>query len=85
MRTLRSLLCFAALAAVASACSLAVDFDPEGQPCDSRDQCLEGYVCEAGVCVSSGTSADGGTEPGDGGTTGGSAHCPDVRDCPAAR
>ena len=93
MRSLRSLLCFAALAAAASACSLGLDFDPEGQPCDTRNQCLAGYVCQTGYCVSSGTSTDGGTtlpgdagtQPADGGTTGGTAHCPDVRDCPESR
>lgn len=92
MRSLRSLLWFAALAAALSACSLGLDFDPEGQPCDSRNQCLEGYVCQTGSCVASGTSADGGTQPGDGGTqpgdggtTGGTAYCPDLRDCPASR
>jgi hypothetical protein len=46
-----------------SACSLLVDFDAEGQPCDAQNQCLEGYVCENGSCVSgeSPPSGDGGT------------------------
>jgi hypothetical protein len=70
MRSPRSsLLWFAALAAAVSACSLGLDFDPEGQPCDARNQCLAGYVCQTGYCVESGTSTDGGTS-GDGGTTG---------------
>jgi hypothetical protein len=61
MRPLRSLLWLAALAAGVSACSLALDFGPEGQPCDAQNKCLTGYVCEAGSCVSpESATADGG-------------------------
>ncbi|XXF76598.1 hypothetical protein P2318_26590 [Myxococcaceae bacterium GXIMD 01537] len=66
MRSIRSLLWLAALAAGVTACSLGLDFDPEGQPCDTRGQCLEGYACQSGVCVESSTPTDGGTNP-DGG------------------
>lgn len=34
-----------------SACSLLLDFDPEGQPCDASGACLEGYGCVEGRCV----------------------------------
>jgi hypothetical protein len=85
MRPLRSLLCFAALAAAASACSLGLDFDPEGQPCDARNQCLTGYVCQTGYCVTSGTSGDGGTSSADGGTTGNATGCPESQDCSLPR
>lgn len=86
MRSLRSLLCFAAIAAAATACSLGLDFDPEGQPCDSRNQCLAGYVCQAGACVTSGTpGGDGGTPLPDGGTTGGTELCPHPGDCSQQR
>jgi hypothetical protein len=91
MRSLRSLLWFAALAAAASACSLGLDFNPEGQPCDARNQCLAGYICRLGSCVESDTAGDGGTPTGDGGTRtdggtgGGSAQCLDARDCPEPR
>lgn len=92
MRSLRSLLCFAALAVGATACSLALDFDPEGQPCDERGQCLAGYTCRQGYCEASdstdgGTSTDAGTRT-DGGTlpdggTGGQGLCADGQDCSA--
>lgn len=61
-----------------SACSLLSDFDPEGQPCDAFNQCLEDYACVDGGCVSSpGAKPDGGTDGStdagrDGGTDGGS-------------
>jgi hypothetical protein len=67
MRSLRSLLCLAALAAGVTACSLGLDFGPEGQPCDARNQCLAGYACQAGSCVSSDSPSDAGTSPTDGG------------------
>ena len=35
----------------ALACSLVVDFEPEGKPCDEAEACLEGYVCEEGICI----------------------------------
>lgn len=61
-RPLRSLFPFAALSLGLSACSLLVDFGPEGQPCD-RGQCLPGYVCENEVCVE-GTATDAGVDAG---------------------
>lgn len=62
------------------ACSVLLDFDPEGQPCDARRQCLPEYVCVDGGCVSSpGARPDGGL--GDGGT-GGSSLCEDPSGCP---
>lgn len=71
MRFLRTLWLPAALAL--TACSLLVDFDAEGQPCDAQNQCLEGYVCENGSCVSGeapppadGGLPDGGPDAGDG-------------------
>ncbi|WP_253977264.1 hypothetical protein [Myxococcus dinghuensis] len=66
-----------------SACSLLVDFDEEGQPCDDRNQCLEGYVCRDDACVKSdspgrpdgggdaGSSDAGDAGPVDGGADGG--------------
>jgi hypothetical protein len=35
---------------VASACSLIVRFDPEGQSCGSGGECLAGYLCVDGTC-----------------------------------
>ncbi|HCF62214.1 MAG TPA: hypothetical protein DFS52_30015 [Myxococcales bacterium] len=35
----------------AFACSFAVDFEPEGKPCDETETCLEGYVCKEGICI----------------------------------
>ncbi|MGI5861833.1 MAG: hypothetical protein ACOX6T_07205 [Myxococcales bacterium] len=35
----------------AFACSFAVDFEPEGKPCDETEACLEGYECKDGICV----------------------------------
>jgi hypothetical protein len=59
-----------AVVALLSACSLLVDFDPEGQPCDAKNQCLSDYACFDGGCISSpGTRPDGGAT--DGGTDGG--------------
>lgn len=34
----------------AGACSLILNFDPEGQPCDGHGRCLPGYACQAGAC-----------------------------------
>ncbi|MGA9523157.1 MAG: hypothetical protein WBV82_16945, partial [Myxococcaceae bacterium] len=39
-------------ALVMSACSLLLDFDPEGQPCGEFEECLEGYSCVDGECRS---------------------------------
>lgn len=51
-----------AVLALLPACSLLVDFDEEGQPCDPRGQCLPNYTCREGVCVSEpGAGTDGGT------------------------
>jgi hypothetical protein len=48
-----------------SACSLLLDFDPEGQPCDDRNQCLEGYTCVDAGCTASDTpGADAGPDAG---------------------
>jgi hypothetical protein len=76
LRPLRSLVPLAALCLGLSACSLLLDFDEEGQPCDERNQCLPGYVCQDDACVSDGTAtgdagtrADAGTGV-DAGTTG---------------
>lgn len=72
MRSQQLLWLFAILALL-SACSLLVDFDPEGQPCDARNQCLQHYVCVDGGCIS---SPDGGT--------GGTSLCEDPAHCPEA-
>lgn len=70
-RPLRSLVPLAALGLGLSACSLLLDFDEEGQPCDNRNECLSGYTCEDGVCVSgNGPASDAGTRP-DAGTDAG--------------
>jgi hypothetical protein len=39
-------------------CSLLVQFDREGQPCDAANQCLNGYTCVSGFC----RSTDAGVE-----------------------
>jgi hypothetical protein len=64
--------------ALLTACSFLVDFDPEGQPCDKQNLCLEDYACVDGGCVSSpgalpdGGRTDAGADAGrDGGTDGG--------------
>ncbi len=73
MRALQSLWWLAALGL--AACSLLADFDPEGQPCDAQNRCLEGYACLNQSCVSSpGSGTDGGT--------GGSSLCEDPQGCP---
>jgi hypothetical protein len=64
------ILWLAALAATGVlGCSLLVDFDPEGKPCDSNQACLKGYVCENDVCVVEPPPADAGENLNDGGTT----------------
>ncbi|MDC0709741.1 hypothetical protein POL68_14815 [Stigmatella sp. ncwal1] len=70
MRFLRSFWVLAALAL--TACSLLVDFDAEGQPCDAQNQCLKGYVCENGSCVSGEAppGGDGGSDAGAGADAG---------------
>jgi hypothetical protein len=56
---------FALAAAVfGAACSLIVQFDPEGQKCGPAGECLKDYRCVGGVCTKG--SGDGGTG-GDGG------------------
>jgi hypothetical protein len=42
-----------ALAALAgAACTLVLDYDKEGLPCDAANECLDGYVCDAkNLCV----------------------------------
>src|SRR5690606_39779385 len=42
-----STLLLAALVSGLAACSLIVDFDPTGKPCDDEGGCLEGFVCNA--------------------------------------
>ena len=42
-----------AAALFGAACSLIVQFDPEGQPCGPADTCLTGYFCSAGKCTKS--------------------------------
>lgn len=39
-----------AAAALASACSLFLNFDPSGQPCNAQGQCISGYQCVAQKC-----------------------------------
>jgi len=64
-RPLRTLVPLAALCLGLSSCSLLLDFDEEGQPCDDRRQCLAGYTCVNDACVSSGTPTfDAGTDAG---------------------
>lgn len=86
-------LALAALApGVLAACSLIVNFDPEGQPCSSTG-CLSGYTCdksggaEPGVCTKGGSS-DAGPRPPCGGPClggqiclGGRDVCANVADC----
>jgi len=52
-----------------SACSLLVDFDEEGQPCDERNQCLEGYVCRDDACVKDDSPGRPDAGGGDAGTS----------------
>jgi len=40
-------LALGAVAALAG-CSLALDWDPNGQPCDAKGKCLDGYTCVGG-------------------------------------
>ncbi len=81
-RPLRSFLLLAALIPGLSGCSLLLDFDEEGQPCDDRNRCLSGYTCEDGTCtagdgpatdagVDAGTRVDAGTDAGTGTDAGG--------------
>ena len=45
----------AAAALLGAACSLIVQFDPEGQPCGAApNPCLSGYACVGGVCTKNG-------------------------------
>lgn len=58
MRALLRLVSVLTALLAASACELAVPFDPESQPCGANDECLTGYVCkhasgtDAGTCKS---------------------------------
>ncbi len=71
MRLLRSFVPLAALCLGLSACSLLLDFDEEGLPCDDRNQCLAGYTCVDDACVSDGTpTSDAGVDAGTGGDAG---------------
>lgn len=68
-RPLRNLVVFMALGTGLSACSLLVDFDEEGQPCDEFSQCLEGFTCVDNACAPDDAApSDGGSDAGtDGG------------------
>jgi len=68
------LLWMIAMLSLLPGCSLLVDFDPEGQPCDAKNQCLPGYQCVNNACVSTGAKPDGGT--------GGTSLCEDPAHCP---
>lgn len=57
MRALCAASAFVVLTALAS-CSLLVNFDPEGQPCDPSARCLDGYACVDGGCRRSGDGGD---------------------------
>ncbi|MFO0598175.1 MAG: hypothetical protein U0228_22925 [Myxococcaceae bacterium] len=57
------------LAALASGCSLLIQFDHDSQPCDSAGECAPTHTCVAGVCRPN----DGGVTPTGGGTGGGGA------------
>ncbi|HYX92740.1 MAG TPA: hypothetical protein VE782_14345 [Myxococcaceae bacterium] len=46
--------------ALASACSLLVNFDPEGQSCGAGGGCLAGYVCVDGLCKNASRIPDAG-------------------------
>ncbi|MBZ4419629.1 hypothetical protein [Myxococcus sp. RHSTA-1-4] len=71
LRPLRTLLPLTALCLGLSACSLLLEFDEEGQPCDDHDQCLPGYTCVDDKCVSDGTpTSDAGVDAGTGGDAG---------------
>jgi hypothetical protein len=81
----------AALAGGLSACSLLVDFEPEGQPCDDRNQCLAGYVCQLGSCTAldggtpdGGLTRDGGTDAGTDAGRGANDFCDDPAGCSAS-
>jgi hypothetical protein len=39
------------LVAAASACSLLIGFNSEGQPCDGWDECARGFQCVGGRCL----------------------------------
>jgi hypothetical protein len=39
-----------AVAFSSAACSLIVQFDPDGQPCGPNSECLAGYACSSGRC-----------------------------------
>jgi hypothetical protein len=62
---MRRVLILAGSVLIASACSLLVSFDGEGQRCAAGGECLAGYVCVDGTCrhVSDVTGADSGTDP----------------------
>lgn len=61
-RTRRSLATSVLLAAAtfaASACSLLLDFDQDGLPCDASNGCLEGFACVDGQCVAASERPEG--------------------------
>lgn len=56
----------ASAAAGLLACSLVVDFDPDGKPCSEDEKCLPGFECSAEqlVCVPKPPPADAGLDGG---------------------
>jgi hypothetical protein len=70
---MRMLFLLAALGGALTACS--VSFDPAGQPCDIRGQCLPGYRCDATKhCVTGpGGTSGSGTSGGSGSSTTGAS------------
>jgi hypothetical protein len=54
-------LCAVAGALLPLSCSLLVDFDPEGKPCDTEGECRSGYACVEGKCLRRSLPTDGGT------------------------
>lgn len=57
-------LALGAVAALAG-CSLALDWDPNGQLCDAKGKCLDGYTCVAGAGNGSSCVADHSLSVGD--------------------
>jgi hypothetical protein len=56
-RSLRALSLGLAVAAGLAGCSLLLDFDPEGSPCDIDGECLPDYVCDKQKrCVRAGSA-----------------------------
>ena len=58
MATARSSIPLLLALAGTAACSLLVQFDPEGLPCGDGEACLAGYACVGGLCTASGGQQD---------------------------